>query len=701
MMDELDAPIPTPPAPFAGPFRVGEWLVEPARNRIGRDGAFRKLEPRVMRLLATLAASAGRPLSRHDLLDAVWPDVTVNEEALSRGISQLRRALDDDSRKPAYIETVHKSGYCLIAPVSPVREAVRPTSRFRAGRRAAAIALLLLAAAAAALAFLAIRPRAPEALAELVATPLTSDPGREIDPAISRDGTRVAYIASGAGGYDLFWRRVGDSGASRLTRGGAALGHPVWSPDGGRIAYVASGADGSGPGLHIVDVATGASEKILDLPGWSFGLDWSPDGRTLAFSRRAPGSPSRIVLLDLATSASRTLPPPPSAGDNVKPVFAPAGDRIAFLADAGMDQQLIFVAPVDGAAAPAALHGSPEQIRGLDWESDAALIYSARSDGRFSLWRAATSDGRRLALPAGQSELFNPSVSAGGRLVAEAVERDSDIWRMPAAGGEEAPFIRSTFDEYDPAFHAAGRRIAFVSERSGTPELWSSGADGEGPAQMTAIGGAEIGRPAWSPDGRRIAFFVRRDGYAATHVAAVERRTTRQVAGTRGVHHVPLGWGRGADALLVLSGSDGAWRIDRIDLGTGRSNRVTAAPVRAADMDADGRSVVAIDADGTQAMRLFLDGRAAERAPLPASLRGATDLRAAGGALFFMTPVAGGVAVSRWTPGPDASVTLIGEVPANGPIAVSPDGAWLLFGWDRESSNDIVLIELGAQPRGG
>ena len=95
MMDELDAPIPADSAAFDGPFRVGEWLVEPARNRIGRDGAFRKLEPRVMRLLATLAAAAGRPLSRGALLDAVWPDVTVNEEALSRAISQLRRALDE------------------------------------------------------------------------------------------------------------------------------------------------------------------------------------------------------------------------------------------------------------------------------------------------------------------------------------------------------------------------------------------------------------------------------------------------------------------------------------------------------------------------------------------------------------------------------------------------------------------------------
>ena len=98
-------------------FVVGDWLVEPHWNRICRGEETVKLEPRVMRLLVTLAAVPDRPLQRQELLDTVWPDTFVNEEALSRAVSQLRRAFGDDAKAPRYLQTVHKGGYCLIAPV--------------------------------------------------------------------------------------------------------------------------------------------------------------------------------------------------------------------------------------------------------------------------------------------------------------------------------------------------------------------------------------------------------------------------------------------------------------------------------------------------------------------------------------------------------------------------------------------------------
>ncbi len=53
-------------------------------------------------------------LSRRQLLDAVWPDVTVGEEVLTHAIAELRKALGDSKRQPRYIETVHKSGYRLL-----------------------------------------------------------------------------------------------------------------------------------------------------------------------------------------------------------------------------------------------------------------------------------------------------------------------------------------------------------------------------------------------------------------------------------------------------------------------------------------------------------------------------------------------------------------------------------------------------------
>ncbi len=114
------------------PFRVGDWLVEPAVGSLARDGRSVKLEPKVMDLLVYLARRRGRVLSREELEEAVWAGTVVGYDALTSAIIKLRKAFDDDSRHPWLIETVPKRGYRLIAPVAeadaaassaPMREA--------------------------------------------------------------------------------------------------------------------------------------------------------------------------------------------------------------------------------------------------------------------------------------------------------------------------------------------------------------------------------------------------------------------------------------------------------------------------------------------------------------------------------------------------------------------------------------------------
>ena len=100
------------------PFRVGDWLVEPAVGCVSRDGGAVKLEPKVMDLLVHLARRPGRVLSREELEEAVWAGTVVGYDALTSAIIKLRKAFGDDSRHPWLIETVSKKGYRLIAPVS-------------------------------------------------------------------------------------------------------------------------------------------------------------------------------------------------------------------------------------------------------------------------------------------------------------------------------------------------------------------------------------------------------------------------------------------------------------------------------------------------------------------------------------------------------------------------------------------------------
>jgi hypothetical protein len=70
-----------------------------------------------MDLLTVFARNPGTVLSKQHLLDAVWPDVTVGDASLTVAVGELRDALGDDTDSLAFIETIARRGYRLIAPV--------------------------------------------------------------------------------------------------------------------------------------------------------------------------------------------------------------------------------------------------------------------------------------------------------------------------------------------------------------------------------------------------------------------------------------------------------------------------------------------------------------------------------------------------------------------------------------------------------
>lgn len=103
-------------------FYVGEWLVDPATGRIRRQNEEVKLEPKVMEVLCYMAARPGMVITREHLESDVWTGTIVGYDALTATIIKLRKALQDDSKNPKYIETLPKKGYRLIADVRKVND---------------------------------------------------------------------------------------------------------------------------------------------------------------------------------------------------------------------------------------------------------------------------------------------------------------------------------------------------------------------------------------------------------------------------------------------------------------------------------------------------------------------------------------------------------------------------------------------------
>jgi TolB-like protein/DNA-binding winged helix-turn-helix (wHTH) protein/Tfp pilus assembly protein PilF len=116
-------------------LKVGKWIVEPSLDSISRAGRVEKLEPRTMSLLMHLVRHAGEVVSSEELLAAVWAGLVVTQDSVYRGIAQLRRHFDDHGEEAAYIATVPRKGYRLIAPVEWLSETA-PTPTVAARRSA-------------------------------------------------------------------------------------------------------------------------------------------------------------------------------------------------------------------------------------------------------------------------------------------------------------------------------------------------------------------------------------------------------------------------------------------------------------------------------------------------------------------------------------------------------------------------------------
>ncbi|HLE69887.1 MAG TPA: winged helix-turn-helix domain-containing protein, partial [Vicinamibacteria bacterium] len=240
------------------PFVVGEWRVEPSLNqitRLARGSVSQRITPKAMEVLLVLVARA-ELVARDELLASVWSDVHVQEEVLTRAVADLRKALDDDRKDPRYIETIPKRGYRVIAAVTP---ADGSSARHRLPLWGGAVAL---AAVASVLAWGSRGVDVEDALS-LEGRPLTTFPGREIQPALSPDGAGVAFVWQGASGdnWDIYVKALSEETLTRLTEDPDVDLAPSWSPDGKRIAFARYPAMGD---CRILEVEVlGGTEREL------------------------------------------------------------------------------------------------------------------------------------------------------------------------------------------------------------------------------------------------------------------------------------------------------------------------------------------------------------------------------------------------------------------------------------------------------
>ena len=94
-----------------------QWTYDFDDDLLSSEENEHRLPPLQAKLLRFLLENANQLLTREVLVEHLWADRVVNDDALSRNIAQLRSKLGDNSQKPIFIETVPKRGYKFIAAI--------------------------------------------------------------------------------------------------------------------------------------------------------------------------------------------------------------------------------------------------------------------------------------------------------------------------------------------------------------------------------------------------------------------------------------------------------------------------------------------------------------------------------------------------------------------------------------------------------
>jgi Tol biopolymer transport system component/DNA-binding winged helix-turn-helix (wHTH) protein len=693
-------------------IRFGEFTADLSSQELFRSGSLVRVPNQSFLALAALLEKPGQLVSREELRARLWPGnrVVEFEQGLNAVINRLREALGDEADQPTYVETLPRRGYRFIGTIiadEPAGASAGPERSAPPAQPARRLAPWLIAAATAGLLVAALalwRGGSPRADGDGTATvvPLTSLVGVEQMPALSPDGKHIAFAWNGespdARGFDLYVRPLQSERSTRLTQSPAAVIAAAWSPDSTQLAFVRAGDIG---GLFVIPATGGEQRRIADAVIAQESLAqpaWSPDGRTLAYAAVDGSGSQGVRFFTPATLDSRPLTPAPACWHAGAPAWVADGRELAFICMTSVAVYDVYLGEPGSARPPrllARLQGFP---RGLAWSAERARLLVANDGGDGGgIWELEL-DGSLHRPQVGEESIGSGVSAVDGTVVYSRSRQLINIWRVSLEpnAASASRWIYSTREQLTPQYSPDGARIAFQSNRSGTPEIWLADADGGNAVRLTSINGPLTGAPAWCSDGRRLAFDSRESGESAIYILDVYERIPRRLETRQSNLALPT-WSTDCEWLLA---SDGRATLYRLPARGGEARRFTSR--RSYQAVVIGNRVIFNVAE-PGGVSLWMkpsegaDDPGAETAvPGMPRLAYADAWTADASAIYFTGASSAKAAVFRY----DLAMRTIREIarlpnepaPLGGlGLAISPDGKSLLYTHIEDTQSDLAL----------
>jgi len=352
---------------------------------------------------------------------------------------------------------------------------------------------------------------------------LTTFPGEAGNPQLSPDGNTVAFSGQYAGNVDVYVVPSRGGEPKRLTWHPAADQVQGWTPDGRTIVFAsgrATAAPSPAPRFWTIPVA-GGIEQPMAIPRANQGKI-SPDGKYLAYRmptswdehrRNYKGGQNKpIWIVDLKTHDLIT--PPWKDSKEMDPVWV--GGTIYFLSDRDGVSNVWKFDPASRQLAQVTKF-TDFDVKALGSDGRSTVVFEQggwihqldAASGRAAKVNIVATGDFPWMMPQWKdvaNRMTNLALSSTGRRA--AVEARGEIFTIPAAQGDVRNLTNSSGSaERAPAWSPDGRSVAYFSDRSGEYRLYIAPQDGlAAPREIRIPEAANFFAPAWSPDGRKLSF---------------------------------------------------------------------------------------------------------------------------------------------------------------------------------------------------
>jgi Tol biopolymer transport system component/DNA-binding winged helix-turn-helix (wHTH) protein len=552
-------------------IRFDGWALDLDSGDLDRGGIRTRLQEQPLQVLRELVSQAGSVVTREQLIGILWPKGVVDfDTGLNTAVRKLRSALGDTAETPRYIETLPRRGYRFIAELDPdppiavptdvnLHEVSVPLPAIRGLPRsskwvAVAIGVTLLAGAAALFLTWSSLHARRNPFANAHYSRLSDLTGKAQAAAITRDGKSAVFVSDHDGQNDVWITEIGSGHYRNVTQAKAReLINPAirtlgFSPDASLVTVWQRGSDetpSSDINIDAIPVKGGKLEPYL--PGAAEAV-WSSDGKKILYHTSAPGDPMFIKnslqaeprLIYTAKAPTHCHFPTWAPDDNfiymacgvpqagwdiwriradgssleritfhetlVSHLVALDSDTLAYLAaEPGEEGQGLYVVNVDRRE-PHRVSSGLERYSSLAASANGARLIATVVRQRSSLWRVASKElpAGRLQAPeriaADQTVAWSPRVGQGSILYISSRGGRQGIWKLSGTASIELWSHPKQSVSGAPAWSKDGRRIAFIASEGAKTFLYAMQSDGSHALVLTEALPLQ-GNPAWSPDG--------------------------------------------------------------------------------------------------------------------------------------------------------------------------------------------------------